>query len=417
MPRAGSSSSPADQPSALVRTDRALDVPPTRIAGPRRPHSTDPLLIGVLIVIVALGAAITKPWGGDRGPAVADDVASVAPQPRSSLPPPVVDPADPWTAVGMLAALGGQAEWGVATLLDGPVSTSHTPIFQEEWRPAIPSRAGPVAALILRPPTVVRALVVTAPAEDVPLAIRAWARQEDGGWGWLDSRRPTSERPAADLVLLPPLDGGNQLDWWPAGRYRIDFLMGARVDRIDLSIEAPGSDVGTDAVSPGDGWLSLGRSVPATAATAAAWLALDEPQVSDLAEMPTSLLTSARRYAPYAGTGAFVITDARTGRVRGFQPSPTIGCGDDLIGETVPVLGITHPPGQPPQSVAMRADGPLGRTVSLRLRSTREVIPGLTLVAPSRGASFPDGIYRLILGGPSGPSTTIVCLGTAPFHG
>lgn len=390
------------------------------------------MLVGVAVVVVGLAMAIAKPWDGDgrsgetdieaRPPAVAATASADVMVPGASADPDVApaarvvpaDPTDPWTAVGMLAALGDQGEWGVAALTDGPMSSSRIPTYSETWQRAVPTSGGPVAPMILRASAPVRALAVTAPVDDVPLAVRAWTLDAGGAWIGLTASRPTSARGDADLILLPPAVEEGRLDLWPAGRYRIDLLLGQRVERIDLSILAPPTPAAGVGTEPR--WAPVDRGRTGSGESAAAWLALGGGFVTG-SDAPPPLLEAARRYAPVAGHAGLAITDSSSGSVRHYDAVPSIGCGDEIIGDAVSVLGITHDPGAPPSSVAMLADGPLGRTANLRLRSTREVVPGLTLVAPLRAATFPDGVYRLVLGGPDGPRTTIVCLGTAPFQG
>ena len=98
-------------------------------------------------------------------------------------------------------------------------------------------------------------------------------------------------------------------------------------------------------------------------------------------------------------------------------PSPT-GCdGDASIDARPPVIGLTHPGDRVPTSVDATVLGPFGRSIAVRLRTAVDVVPGLTLLAPGRGSSFADGVYRISIRDHQGLREFRVCIGTAPFNG
>lgn len=376
-------------------------------------------MVVAVALLVGLGLAIAKPWGGG-GP---DDPALVAPSPSASAEaaapspepaaPVLLDPADPWLAVGLLSAVEARDQWGISALSDGPPSGSLIPAFEEAWQRAVPTAGGPVAPLILNAPGPVRALAITAPSGDIPLDVRAWTRLTGGGWGWLLVARSASGHPAALPVLLPPSGVDGPLDHWPSGRYRIDLLMGDRVQRVDITLDIEADPVGGPATGS-DRLVALAVPVVEGAAAATSWLALDDPP-SDrdhlIPEAPP-LLAAARRFAPYAGTPGVALDPVGAEQPSWFEAaSAAIGCDPESPVGGIDVIGITHPVGRPPTSIEVRRDGPPRRFATFDLRTTREVVPGLTLVVLARGQAFPEGVYRLELEGLDGAGPVRVCIG------
>lgn len=138
----------------------------------------------------------------------------------------------------------------------------------------------------------------------------------------------------------------------------------------------------------------------------------------------TSLLYAARRYAAHAGSGTLVFSGGGRRRpdwaeapVRTLPLGDAIGCGADIIDETPAVLGFAFADGETLDRIDARLVAPLGRTLDVRLRVAREVVPGLSLVAPARGAAFAAGIYRLAIDTSHGTRQVTLCLGTSPFSG
>ncbi|MFP5342493.1 MAG: hypothetical protein ACLGIJ_06175 [Candidatus Limnocylindria bacterium] len=375
-------------------------------------------VVVALAVLAGLGLAIAKPWGEGRpddpaavGPSQTASAPTLAPSPEPAAPV-LLDPADPWLTVGLLDAVEPRDRWGISALLDGRPSGSLIPAFTEVWQRAVPTAGGPVAPLILRAPGPVRALAITAPPDDIPLDVRAWTRLTGGGWGWLLVARSASGHPAALPVLLPPSGFDGPLDRWPAGRYRIDLLMGDRVQRIDITLDIE-ADPASEAATGSERLVALAVPVVEGAAAAASWLALDDPP-SDRVRLipePPPLLAAARRFAPFAGTPGVALDPVDAGGPSWFEAaSETIGCDPESPVGSVEVLGITHPVGSPPTSIELR-DGPPRRFAAFDLRATREVVPGLTLVVLASGQPVPEGVHRLELEGLEGTRTFRVCIG------
>ncbi len=143
-----------------------------------------------------------------------------------------------------------------------------------------------------------------------------------------------------------------------------------------------------------------------------------------LSARPPPLLRAARRYADFAGNDALILSggsrrdpDPGGPPVSAFPLVETIGCDRSIIRETPEVLGIGHQADDAPSSIRATIEGPTRRTIDLRLRIAPGVVPGLTLVAPARAATFAPGIYRFTMDGRDGPTGFTVCLGASPTDG
>lgn len=519
-----------------------VDFVPVRIGGPRR--ALDPMAVGAAIVAIGLLAAIVKPWGEvpaiGTPPAIAASPRASGPVGGSALPTAVAlsGPDSSATAVMILAALEQHDDWGVRIVVPESSGQDRNGPLAERWRGR--SNGEPDRSVRFQVDAPIVALGITTPPDQAALAIRVWKLQGDGTWRWIEARRPNSDRPAADLVLLPPRDDDVPIGTWPSGRYRLDVLLGSSIERLEVSIDTPTLpviDPDPVAVQRGDGlawpgilvsgpfavvdgrveplegqpltdpgeassWLDLegavavgsdrpvaglgialapgstdvsatirrlapnalggaselgsgdvgvrldaaarpvvavrfdapdGLEVPsgvyalsarwreAEAAQSATWVV--EVRRSD-GGRGTSLLDAARRYASQAGSGTLVFSgagrrqsDAAAAPVRTLPLGESIGCGADIIDETPAVLGIALADGEVLEGIDARLLAPLGRTMDVRLRVARDVLPGLSLVAPARGAAFAAGIYRLAIRTSTGTRAISLCLGTSPFSG
>jgi hypothetical protein len=151
-------------------------------------------------------------------------------------------------------------------------------------------------------------------------------------------------------------------------------------------------------------------------------------------EGETNLLAAARAYGRFAGVDGLLIGSAEQLRdpvraagfqARAIEPDPAtsepslgpIGCEGADFPAKPPVIGLGHPVDRVPSSVEITASGRLDQTIATRLRTAVDVVPGLTLLAPARGATFPDGVYRITIHDDRGVRELRVCLGTSPFGG
>jgi len=164
---------------------------------------------------------------------------------------------------------------------------------------------------------------------------------------------------------------------------------------------------------------------------AATWHVVLTPGAPDAG---TNLFAAARAFGPFAGRDGLLMGNAeqlrdperaagltpRAIEVDPTRPVPsfrTIGCDDAYIDARPPVLGLAHPVDRAPSSVEVAVLGPFQRSVGVRLRISPAVLPGLTLLAPARGATFPDGVYRITVRDDGGIRELRVCIGTSPFNG
>ena len=258
----------------MTEPDRATSVDfdpvPLRPRGSRR---FDPALAGVLVVVLALGLAILKPWGGVSGDRTsAGDAASGSPAPAVTNPPGAPDrptaATDPREAVRYLSVLRTRDSWGVRAVIASP---GH-PDLAERWVAADSRRRAGGPDLTTRldaSGNEVLALGVTTPADTMPIAIRAYRIGSDGEPTWLDARRVASDLPAGEHLLLPPSIDGVATRVWPAGDYRIDLLMGTWIEQLSVQLDraAAATDGNAGPSSP-----SLQPRGPDRAAMPPAWL-------------------------------------------------------------------------------------------------------------------------------------------------
>lgn len=125
---------------------------------------------------------------------------------------------------------------------------------------------------------------------------------------------------------------------------------------------------------------------------------------------PGLVLDAARGFREWAG---------RDGEVVGMPSIPgedeqDLACleGNEAVVTDVPtVVGLGHPPGEPPRSVLGQLQFDGGRLAEQPVLVATEALPGLTLVAPARTDSFVPGVYRLTLEGEDGPRSLLLCAG------
>ncbi len=208
--------------------------------GPRRPR-LDPVRIGVAIVVVALLVAIVKPWerptpgegavssdaAASASAAVPSSDAAVSASPIDSGAP--GPPDDAASIAGIAAAMRPHDAWGIRAIVA-------TPADEERWVPVDPGSADGRSGEIGSRDEPITALGVTTPRAQTPLDVRVWRPTDDGDVEWLDVRPIPPELVGGELLLWPPGSDGSQSVSWPAGRYRIDLLMGTTIQRVDVAI-------------------------------------------------------------------------------------------------------------------------------------------------------------------------------------
>jgi len=224
----------------------------------------DPVILGVVVVVVALVLAVVKPWdlgGVAARPSVAPSAPVVAVAPSAS---PTADPSpappDPLTVPptwsDVVSVVSRRVDWGIRTIVVGartpPASPAVSPRaspdvspgsspataspYTERWFPAV-ARTGDDFAIVDEPEGSIVALGLTFPPNETPLDARIWLVHTGGELEWLDVR-PVNDVPARGLYLfLRRGPGGAAMTPWAPGQYRIDVLVGGAVHRIDVFLE------------------------------------------------------------------------------------------------------------------------------------------------------------------------------------
>lgn len=134
---------------------------------------------------------------------------------------------------------------------------------------------------------------------------------------------------------------------------------------------------------------------------------------------PPPALAAVRALANRAGTEG-VLGIPRwpvDGLRRAFVEGVDLTCG--ASGSTLPsgeqpaLLAIGHPVGEDVSATRLELVLDGGRTRSMPVLIARDVVPGLSLLAPAGGQAFPSGVHRLSVGEGAAARTTRVCIGVA----
>jgi hypothetical protein len=150
---------------------------------------------------------------------------------------------------------------------------------------------------------------------------------------------------------------------------------------------------------------------------------------------PPTLLAVARSWARHAGATGLVVGRAepleggpRTSAIRllklvdpdqapDAEPAE-LGCQGTIVGGTPAAFGLAHPVDEP--WVVTRVawvDASLRAMGDLATVQATDVVPGLTVLAPTDGASFLPGIYRIGIQDDRGERTYTLCVGLAGTAG
>ena len=218
--------------------------------GPRR-RRVDPVVVGVLVVVIALGVAVVKPWvpsersdapGPSAAIAIAPPATSLGPtaSPLATQGPPATprpSPSPSWTDIAPI--LDVHRAWGVEAVLLLPATTAsqgRPSRLVSYWSPAAPGPDGPQSAYISRDDQSIVALGVTYPADEVPVDARIWLVHAGNELEWMDARMVLGGAPDGAMLFERPGGPGAAPSSWPGGHYRIDVLVAGRVRRIAVQI-------------------------------------------------------------------------------------------------------------------------------------------------------------------------------------
>ncbi len=149
---------------------------------------------------------------------------------------------------------------------------------------------------------------------------------------------------------------------------------------------------------------------------------------------PPKLLALTRAWARHAGGSGLVVGRAEPleggprssairllqtadrGAFRGQDGSATT-CGGTIVGGTPEAFGLAYPADEPLTVTRVRLDGPEPPAWQSPTLLASDVVPGLSLIAPTDGASFRPGVYRIGLEGAAGSRTLTLCVGGASAVG
>jgi hypothetical protein len=364
---------------------------PVRVAPPRRRF--DPVLLGVIAVVVALGFAIVKPWEWRPDPAPTSRTAPVAvgsasPSEQASPSNPDGTPTynalvDPAQVADTLATFQTDVDWGVGAI--SQVGTTGT--FIDTWSPAefeLPGNPR-TAAIRALPPVVV--LSVTTPSAEMPLDARIFRRQADGTFLWIDAEPVSAARPDAALLFMAPRPAAGQTAPWPTGHYRVELLFGQRIERIDLQLADQDDVVGPD---PSPTFAGVTPPAPIFTDT----LPVGPFAVIDGVALPVSAGARAAELSPLRTWLDLPAPDdpmftPRVGRV-------------SALGAPISQLGIALPGGSSKISVSVDRIDPDPAQLAIPFdfvgESDRSDTPPYLVLDPPVGSAWLPGVYGLHVG-------------------
>ncbi len=359
----------------------------------RRSRRTDPIVLGLLVVVGALTLAVAKPWGGDdvsvaEVPVTASPSVSPPPLPSGLAAPSAVLPAEvpPPTWSAIVPAISRRQVWGVRTIVLPPaVEVSRgAPPYAERWFSVAPSGTGGRSVVVDTGGAAIVALGVTTPRDETPLAVRVWLHHAGGTLEWIDAQ-PVNGHPAQGAYLFVRASGATAAPapaataFWEPGRYRVDVLVGDGIRRIEIEIVnrsgfVPSAEpwIRSSPSSFVEGGLPLG-------ALPIGFFAVVDDDLIPLDSAPGVALDE---------TGAWLDIDleapdgsARSFTARTYQPAASW-------------LGVVLPPTSLVRSASLRQLAPHGGPSQY----LGEASPGRVPVVgfrPAGGGTWPPGVYAL----------------------
>lgn len=145
---------------------------------------------------------------------------------------------------------------------------------------------------------------------------------------------------------------------------------------------------------------------------------------------PPPLLAITRAWARHGGGSGIVVGRAepleggprssairllRIGSPDGSESPdrPAATCGGAIVDGSPEAFGLAYPVDDPVRVTSVRMDEPGRPAKELATLQARDVVPGLSLIVPTVGASFPPGVYRLAAASALGSRTLTLCVGGA----
>lgn len=226
----------------------SIDFDPVKVGPGRR--RVEPIMVGVLAVLLGLIVAIVKPWqpGGTSGrppPRLAAATASApAPDPSPTSAAPLVPLRTP-TWQDLEPAITTHDAWGVRVIFSARRGVKPDPRvrYMEDWTSAVPSERDLEPTTIERDERSIVALGITHPPDSAPGDVQVWRVGAGDELVPIDAR--PLDRSQAEGALLLLRFGVDRAGFrtWDAGRYRIGMITGDGVRWIVIEIpERPGGD-------------------------------------------------------------------------------------------------------------------------------------------------------------------------------
>lgn len=342
--------------------------------------------------------------------------------------PPPTDPGAPaW----------GAGEYRIDALLGGGTIARFTVFIADRYENVRPSSVDPPFPTELVPPTEVD----PSPVPVGPFATidrRGWPLESVGGpplddaGAWLDTEPGTGKVPAdrVAVAFLPRATGlgvrlpdGSVVRSAAISRLAPDPLAngptpvgGGIIDRRDTDPWVVFAARRGDAWAPGVYRMDVTWADDAGLHEASWHVELRPGPYAG----PPPLLAMARAWARHAGGSGVVVGRAepleggpRSSAIRLLPVTDDGACGGTTVRGSPEGLGIAHPTDRAVRVTSMRVDGrpPQQLATDIATLQATDVVPGLTLIAPTRGATFEPGTYRLGIEDDSGLRVLTLCVG------
>ena len=228
----------------------SVEFEPVKLGQRRR--RLDPAALGVIVVAIAIGLAVFKPWGaaGDAGAGRIAELAQASTVPSdltgphataSIVLPRVIQATTGGTGTWaeMEPVIYRHEAWGVRAIvilpraIDTPLGSKRR--LAERWFPLDVDAPKTVTAQVDPTDLSIIALGLTFPPAHTPLDVRIW-RATTSGLDWIDTA-PVDTVPSggAFLYIRPGFAEGG-VRTWGAGTYRIDALVDGGIRRFAMTI-------------------------------------------------------------------------------------------------------------------------------------------------------------------------------------